>query len=242
MQLQNLLVLLGASIALAAPTADNNNLAARQVQTLAMPSSALPSPDSISPAVQLKQIALGLGHQNYTCDSSGTATAVGATAALFDAKAVLTKYPYLAPYLPGTVLALSGVTRDSVSAGANSASLNDKDFRMGLPSLGVQAQGYHYFNTDKLPVFTIPVLKASLTARKMNNVGAPAGYMPGPDGQAAVDWLFLADSGENKSYGGLSNVYRINTAGGIGAGACAGVAAGGVVRVPYAAEYWFYGP
>jgi hypothetical protein len=237
MQLTKLLVLLGAvSTTLAAPATK------RQSSSPALPSSSLPAPNTLSPPVTLKQIALGLGHQNYTCDGSGTATAVGATAALFDAKPIISRFPFLGTYLPTTILTFSGLSRDTIPAGQYSAAKDNADYRLGLPQLDVNPVGYHYFNTDKLPTFTLPAFNAGLVARKLANVAAPANAMMGSDGQGCVDWLLLGDSGQNKSYGGLTNVYRVNTAGGSGAGVCAGIAAGSVVRVPYATEYWFYGP
>lgn len=70
---------------------------------------------------------------------------------------------------------------------------------------------------------------------------APAGSCPGINDQGAVDWLMLGNSGSSVNFGGLSTVYRVETAGGKSAPTCQGMAAGSVIRVPYAAEYWFYG-
>jgi hypothetical protein len=64
------------------------------------------------------------------------------------------------------------------------------------------------------------------------NVPAPKGSI-----QPSVDWLFLQDDGRGVSKN-LKAVYRVETAGGSAPATCSSA---GVVKVPYAAEYWFYG-
>lgn len=59
--------------------------------------------------------------------------------------------------------------------------------------------------------------------------------MPG-EAFGAVDWLKLGDVGGGR---GLSEVYRVETAGGKAPGVCP--REGGMVVVQYAAVYWFYG-
>lgn len=71
-----------------------------------------------------------------------------------------------------------------------------------------------------------------------------------------MDWLVLdgvdgGADGKGKDGGGgggvggkeglLKEVYRVETVGGVVGGECEGKKAGEVVRVRYAAQYWFYG-
>lgn len=68
------------------------------------------------------------------------------------------------------------------------------------------------------------------------DIPAPQGADKGPQGYGAVDWKVLrAQAG---SVGGLEEVYRVETAGGVAppAGDCDET----VVLVEYAAMYWFY--
>ena len=79
-----------------------------QQPTLALPPSNLKDPSQLAPGSKLKLIALGLGHQNYTCrrNPSGALTAdpIGATATLFDVTAALAANPSLVSTITGAVL------------------------------------------------------------------------------------------------------------------------------------------
>lgn len=81
--------------------------------------------------------------------------------------------------------------------------------------------------------------KKILYGTSIADIPAPQGADAGPQGYGAVDWKVLkAQAG---SVGGLSEVYRVETAGGKAppAGGDCGDE-GEVVLVEYAAMYWFY--
>lgn len=117
---------------------------------------------------------------------------------------------------------------------------------LSLPSAGVSAPylGHHYFDSLSSPTFNLSASPDGLilSAAKIGDVKAPTTSDKGLLATGAVDWLELGDSGRGLS-NGLSNVYRVVTAGG-SAQACSvsGVnTAGEVFSVPYVAQYWFYG-
>jgi len=96
--------------------------------------------------------------------------------------------------------------------------------------------GHHYFNGAGQPTFDLGST-GFLTAKKTGNIPAPAGACPGAGGQGfgAVDWLRLVDAGGSR---GLSEVYRVVTAGGKAPPTCPFPS--GSIEVQYAALYWFY--
>jgi hypothetical protein len=96
-----------------------------------------------------------------------------------------------------------------------------------LPTLG-----HHFFSASGVPTFDLGS-HGFLSAKKAANVTAPTGSISG-----SVDWLLLRDDGRGVSSKNLQAVYRVETAGGSAPASCASA---GVVTVPYAAEYWFYG-
>jgi hypothetical protein len=95
-----------------------------------------------------------------------------------------------------------------------------------LPTLG-----HHFFSAAGVPTFDLEN-RGYLSAKKVANVPAPKGSI-----QPSIDWLFLQDDGRGVSKN-LKAVYRVETAGGSAPATCSSA---GVVKVPYAAEYWFYG-
>ncbi|KAI4724217.1 hypothetical protein E4T49_08042 [Aureobasidium sp. EXF-10728] len=95
-----------------------------------------------------------------------------------------------------------------------------------LPTLG-----HHWFSAAGVPTFNLEGC-AFLSAKKVATVPAPSASIDG-----SVDWLFLQDDGRGVSKN-LKAVYRVETAGGSPPTTCSSA---GVVKVPYAAEYWFYG-
>lgn len=95
-----------------------------------------------------------------------------------------------------------------------------------LPTLG-----HHFFSAAGVPTFDLES-HGYLSAKKVASVPAPKGSI-----QPSVDWLFLQDDGRGVSKN-LKAVYRVETAGGSAPATCSSA---GVVKVPYAAEYWFYG-
>jgi hypothetical protein len=98
--------------------------------------------------------------------------------------------------------------------------------------------GHHYFDAAGTPVFDLstPSTKIILFAARNRNVKAPISADKGPAGTGAVDWLFLTDKGGSYTSVGLSQVYRVVTAGGVGP-ICS---RSGIEAVDYATEYWFY--
>jgi hypothetical protein len=145
----------------------------------------------------------------------------------------------LIPSLPGLELSLSTLENDFLPS--QNGGTDEADYDATI--LGFNRIGKHFFSADHAPNFVLSGASppASLVAAKVADVPAPAGSCAGPDGSGAADWLLLKDNGQNRSSGGLLYVYRVETAGGLPPATCVGVPAGGVIRVPYAAEYWYYG-
>jgi hypothetical protein len=204
------------------------NLFRRDTLTVSLPPSSLPAPSSISPAVTLKYISLGVGTQNYTCaatpkSASGAPVAVGAKAILYDAGPFLQKHSEMIGTLPSLALGYQ--------------TLSGRDV---CPLLGIPQIGKHFFNAAGSPTFDLTSVGARLIAKKLNSVAAPADACPGPQDAGAVDWLQLTDNGTGQSFGDLTYVYRVETAGGKAPATC--VDQKGTFQVSYATEYWFYGP
>lgn len=95
--------------------------------------------------------------------------------------------------------------------------------------------GHHYFTAAGVPTFDLNTRSKILFSKKVASIPAPASANVGPDGTGAVPWLKLVDAGSSV---GLSEVYRIVTAGGKAPATCADT---NPISVQYAAEYWFYG-
>jgi len=104
---------------------------------------------------------------------------------------------------------------------------------------GIDVLGQHFFTAGGSPEFDLTGVSARLVAKKLNSVSPPAGACPGPGNAGAVSWLELGDNGAGLSFGGISYVYRVETAGGNPPATCSGQT--GLITVPYSAEYWFYG-
>jgi hypothetical protein len=186
--------------------------------TVAGAATPLPSP---SPHLALKAVALGRGTQNYTCATPGSTAApvqVGALATLYDASLLADNYMTIFNWLPSMVVDLPA------------------DAKADLPGGILSKIGTHYFDSTGAPTFDL-CRTGFLRAAKKANVAAPAGAAVGPAGTGAVDWLFLADAGGSK---GLSQGYRIVTAGGKPPATCANVNTTNI-EIPYAAQYWFWG-
>jgi len=213
--------------ALALPT-DLSFLHKRGALTVNIPSSGLQDPATISPKVALKYIALGVGTQNYTCAATpNSATSapvqVGASAVLFDVGSFFQKLPIMIKSLPPLALGLYAMTGQPDMSGIT----------------GGGVLGDHYFNAAGQPVFDLTKVGVKVTVKKLGNVAAPADACSGPKNAGAVDWLQLTDVGGGASYGGVSYVYRVVTAGGNKPSSCSGRT--GTFEVPYTAEYWYYG-
>ena len=106
-----------------------------------------------------------------------------------------------------------------------------------LAKYSIPVLGHHIFNAAGQPTFDLGSI-GLLVAKKVADIPAPADASPGTNHQGfgAVDWLSLVDAGGSK---GLSEVYRVVTAGGKAPPTCAGQKAN--IEVQYAALYWFYG-
>ena len=175
-----------------------------------------------APVGAIKALALGQGHQNYTCNATTPAPVpIGAKATLTDASPLL-------PFMP---------------AGMGEKFLNDLptiaykieaiiDIINNALSINLDVIGQHIFNALGTPCFDLGDL-GQLEAKKLpgGDIVAPAGSVAG-----SVDWLALEDAGGSV---GLSRVYRVNTAGGKPSPTCDGT--DNLITVPYAALYVFYG-
>jgi Protein of unknown function (DUF3455) len=207
--------------------------------TLTLPSGSLPPPPSNS---TLRYIALGLGHQNYTCaNTSAVPVSIGATARLFDIESILHWHPLLTTILPPLTLSWVGLPLETVAASDTTQSA--ADFARMLPGPLVPI-GEHFFDSPTgLPTFNLhgADLPARLETTKVASVAAPASACKGADDLGAVAWLALLADDNSSNYGGVTTVYRVETAGGMSPATCAGVPPGDVIRVPYTAEYWFWG-
>jgi len=97
--------------------------------------------------------------------------------------------------------------------------------------------GHHYFDSAGVPTFDLGSTGFA-KAKKSAGISAPANASKGPNNQGvgAVDWLDLCDAGGSKD---LSEVYRVETAGGKAPASCSGQPKD--MEVQYAAQYWFYG-
>ncbi|KAL9019916.1 MAG: hypothetical protein Q9185_002858 [Variospora sp. 1 TL-2023] len=207
-------------------THNGNERSPKRQRSLTFPSpgsATLPSP---APGLSLKAITLGRGTQNYTCAAGSTAApvAVGAKADLLDVT------PFLPPRIsPAQSLHfLNLITQYLVSFDVATIE------KSKVPKLGS-----HIFDATGVPVFDLGP-KGLLRAKKLAGIAAPPKACKGANGHGfgAVDWLALTDVPGSV---GLKEVYRVETAGGKAPPSCGGGDAH-AIAVPYAAQYWFFGP
>lgn len=92
------------------------------------------------------------------------------------------------------------------------------------------------FSLNKIPTTPFPI---AFVAKK-GEADAPKSACPGTKNEGAIKWLYLLDNGS--SQGGINTVYRLETAGGNKPKTCEGMAGKTNFEVPYAAQYWVYGP
>jgi hypothetical protein len=187
-----------------------------------------------TPSTTLKYIGLGLGTQNYTCNStSGKYVAVGALARLFDATDYLSNNPDKMGSLPQayldiyTGLQCSKDPSDCVELDdlcEEEANLQSKHPLAGL--------GQHYFTASGTPTFDLHDApdRPFMYSKKVGDVPALSAEN--------VNWLYLSSNGSSVNHG-VDGVYRVETAGGMQRSSCQ--QGDGTIYVPYAAEYWFYG-
>lgn len=120
----------------------------------------------------------------------------------------------------------------------------EEDLSLSAQGISAPFLGHHYFDSQSSPTFDLSGSSDGLffSGAKIGDVKAPTASDKGVLATGAVDWLELGDNGRGLSKG-VSNVYRVVTAGGV-AEACSVSGAnptGQVFSVPYVAEYWFYG-
>ncbi|KAM3075212.1 hypothetical protein ACMFMG_007339 [Clarireedia jacksonii] len=172
-----------------------------------------------SPSGTLTYVALGRGIQNYTCSTvGGKPAAIGAVASLYDAT-------YLAKCQASTANNLP-----------NSAVYTPLPPSESAPFMGLPLLGHHFFAADGTPTFNLSSVSKLLYAAKAADIAAPLNASPGPANTGAVDWLKLSAKSGYASVG-LTEVYRVDTAGGNPTATCAST---GTLSIEYSALYWFY--
>ena len=178
-----------------------------------------------------------MGVQNYSCASITSAPkSVGAVATLFDVTEFLQKSGDMSSDLSTQYLK----AYEKKACILDATNLSDDSCEESINALNFDVLGKHYFasiNGAGVPSFNI-YAGDFLSAQKVGDLLAPAGSYAGQNGVGAVDWLFLPSDGSGRSVG-LSEVYRINTAGGVPVSTQCST---GVTQfsVKYAAEYWFF--
>ncbi|KAF2258943.1 hypothetical protein CC78DRAFT_89080 [Lojkania enalia] len=195
------------------------------------PKSDLPAPPA---GLVLKFVGLGLGTQNYTCltgDETVAPGTTGALAKLYDIGAKLNSDP-LASW---KISSLSGL---ALSLSSNSMLLDTYLKFSGYEKV----LGDHFF-TENIPTFALSKVAMSpyplAYVTKDSAVDAPKSACPGTKSEGALQWLKLSDK-DGRSQGGVNTVYRLETAGGNKPVVCKGQKQ--TFEVPYAAQYWVYGP
>jgi hypothetical protein len=214
------------------PKHKGNTLTVQQLQ-VNQPTNGLVSNSNVT----LEFAGLGVGVQNYSCASTSSAPkSIGAIATLFDVTKSLQKTGDVSSDLSTQYLK----AYEKKACIADATDISDNSCEESINALNFDVLGKHYFasiNGAGVPSFDI--YKGDfLSAQKIGDVLAPADAYDGQNGAGAVDWLFLPNDGSGRSVG-LSEVYRINTAGGVpdSTQCSTGVAQ---FSVKYAAEYWFF--
>jgi len=174
----------------------------------------LPAPNGT-----LAYVALGRGIQNYTCSAVGaTPVAIGAIATLYDATNLAECDTASFDTVPGVAVYTALPSSSNVSF------------------MGLNVLGKHFFGADSTPTFDLTSVSKILYASKAGDIAAPSNASRGPADTGAVDWLKLTAKTGYASVG-LTEVYRVETAGGSSINPCT---TAGVESVQYAAQYWFY--
>ncbi|OJI98759.1 hypothetical protein ASPVEDRAFT_25610 [Aspergillus versicolor CBS 583.65] len=194
------------------------------------PESTLPAP---SKGLELKFVTVGRGTQNYTCPANNNTAkpkAIGATANLFDASCIAALHldsdsgkQFPIHIIPDVLKPIAMGTVDFLADMLSRTRGQDMEI------------GKHYFTADGVPFFDLRSQHSSndwLSCQKEAEMPAPE--RPGNGVNEDVAWLKLKHVD-----GGLSEVYRLHTAGGSPPATCEGIS--GEFTMEYAAEYWFYG-
>jgi len=166
----------------------------------------------------LYHIAVGRGTQNYTCDlSNATAMPVqiGAWAALFNVSCLAATYPDLLNTMSTVALKFPIPTSDNAAAPANA-----------------YLSGHHWFEDTTTPYFNLQTEEHNFGSAALASANKTAAPVPAKD----VPWLKL--EAKDPASCNFTEVYRVNTAGGLAPKTCTGQAAS--FQVEYAAEYWMY--
>ena len=176
-----------------------------------------------APTAALKFVVVGRGVQNYTCSSAGAVpVAIGAVATLYDLTRLAKKNESALHEVPPTIV------YQPISTVANGTQIYI-DHHGVFPVIGK-----HYFAADGTPTFDLFAKGDILYGKKIAQVPAPADANVGPAGTGAVPWLNLVNKGGSV---GISEVYRVVTAGGMAPPTCANST---LISIQYAAEYWVY--
>ncbi|KAI9694772.1 MAG: hypothetical protein M1822_000388 [Bathelium mastoideum] len=177
----------------------------------------------LDPGLNLRVIALGVGTQNYSCEetpnwANSTPATIGARANLYDVTQLFTTNPER----------IGNITEQALLA-------ND-----GLNNTLIGEHFFTYVGSTLTPTFDLDGHAPAyfLSAVKADSETAPKAAYEGMDGEGAVPWLLLTSDSSGLTEG-LSEVYRVETAGGAQPATCADK--DGPFEVPYSAEYWFYG-
>jgi hypothetical protein len=175
----------------------------------------LPPP---SAGLVLDHIAVGRGTQNYTCDNntdSAVPKAIGAVATLFNVTCMAGPYTQLLDVMPRIALQFPVPDPNSVTSAAN-----------------LFLSGHHYFTNLTTPFFNLNAAGhewGQMGCSKLNSTNAA---------NADTDVVNLKLATKTRDGCTISEVYRLNTAGGQPPKTCSGMSKS--FEVQYAAEYWFW--
>ncbi len=168
-----------------------------------------------APGSKLRHVAVGRGTQNYTCDGKADSKpkAVGAVATLFNVTCMAAMYPDVATKVPDMAVHFN----------------LDAANRLGPATLPVS--GHHYFTAEGVPFFDLGS-EGQIPCAKNTSVNATPQAAVGQKGEAAVAWLRLLSNKDATN--GLSEVFRVSTAGGSTPETCKDL--DGPFQVEYATE------
>jgi len=193
---------------------------------------ALPAQASlVVPTSKLSYLAFGFGVQNYSCNSAGTYTDMGAVAEVFDISCLYGKP------------AFSTIQDDAYTAWINAPpSLTpQKIISLLHSSSNPEILGQHYFATNPL-TGTGALPKWDFTSQGANKgnpdafvIAIPSGAMAAPTGPQDVPWLTL-----HGIQGGLAqDILRDDSRGGVAPASC--TPGSPSISVKYTNKYWLYG-
>jgi len=221
MSLSAFVTLFLAAFAVAVPTGDHSKTCNTSSATLDLPANQTNLTAPADP--DLSFVALGVGFQNYTCNSTtGTYTSIGAKADLFD---------------------LSCLSQTNLTAFEN---IQDVAFALWSKSSHLKSVvqitgtklGEHYFITSNGTLSPVWDFRADAAKNQPDAfvVAAKVGDLKAPTNSSVdVDWLELtAKSGDL-----ATTIYRTDTRGGQPPASC--THGSSVLRVKYVAKYYLYG-